>query len=177
MARTPGGYEVLDVARKQLAKTACVREIRILLAVILPLENGMSIGETAKVIGRNADWVSRERNAFIRRKGLPEKNSGKKPNRNRALMTLEEEQKFMSQFTEVARQGKVLSTGEIHEALEKHLGKKVALATVYNLLRRSDWRKLESVKRNVVAGSDTQNDIKFHSDVGQDHSTATAHSG
>ena len=185
MGRPPGGYEILDVARELLTKTSCAREIRILQAVILPLENRMSIRETAKVIGRNADWVSRERNAFIRRGGLPEKISRKRLTRNRALMTLEQEQEFLAQFTEVAGPGQALVVSDIREALQKQLGKKVALATVYNILHRNDWHKMVSDRRNAIVAEDHQDGGKktpqpesvYRTGVGQTHSVATVFSG
>jgi hypothetical protein len=36
--------------------------------------------------------------------------------------------------------GGILVVGNIHKALEEQLGRKVALASAYNLLHRHNWR-------------------------------------
>jgi len=51
----------------------------------------------------------------------------------------------------------------IHNALEQHLGRGVALATAYNLLHRHGWRKLAPYKRNVKADIQAQEEWKKNS--------------
>jgi transposase len=51
----------------------------------------------------------------------------------------------------------------IHNALEQHLGHRVALATAYNLLHRHGWRKLVPDKRNVKADIQAQEEWKKNS--------------
>ncbi len=53
MARKSSGMAVLDVAKEILRRTKSVDELRILQAVIFPLEKGMTIAETAACIGRS----------------------------------------------------------------------------------------------------------------------------
>jgi len=158
MARLAGGREVVGKALGLLAKVTKADELRTLQAVVFPLVNGMSTQETALAVGRSSRWVTSARNAFIRSAGVLKKNT--KKTRNRAHMTKEEEEAFLSPFFENARQGGILVVGEIHKALEQHLGRKVALASAYNLLHRHGWRKLAPDKRNVSADVQSQDEWK-----------------
>ena len=75
-------------------------------------------------------------------------------------MTIEEERAFLAPFFESAQCGGILVVSVIHNALEQHLGRKVALATAYNLLHRHDWRKLAPDKRNTKADVQAQEEWK-----------------
>ena len=47
---------------------------------------------------------------------------------------------------------------DIKQALDAHLGRAVALSSVYNVLHRHNWRKLAPDKRHVKADSEAQAD-------------------
>jgi hypothetical protein len=49
---------------------------------------------------------------------------------------------------------------EIKEALDKRLGRKVALSSTYNLLHRHNWRKLAPDKRHPQSDIQVQDDWK-----------------
>ena len=51
MGHSPRGHEVLDEAKALLAKATCARDILILQAVILPLENRLTIVGLRKLLG------------------------------------------------------------------------------------------------------------------------------
>jgi len=80
--------------------------------------------------------------------------------RRRSNLSLEEEVELLEPFIEKAKSGGILVVASIHEALEKRLGRKVALASVYNLLHRHDWRKLAPDKRHVKADPEIQEEWK-----------------
>ena len=149
MARPARGQEIVGNAQALLAKVTKADELRTLQAVVFPLVNGMSTQETAQAIGRSSRWVTSVRNEFIRNAGMLKKIS--KKTRNRAYMTKDEEEAFLSPFFETARQGGILTVSEMHKTLEQHLRRKVALASAYNLLHRHGWRKLAPDKRNAAA--------------------------
>jgi transposase len=156
MARLPRGQEVLAKARQQLVKTNDANELRVIQAVVFPLLNGMSIQETALAVGRSPRWVTMARNGYIREAGI--RRSKTQAIRNHAHMSLVEEKAFLAPFLEKARCGGMLVVNEIHRAMEEHLGRKVALASAYNLLHRHNWRKLAPDKRNVAADVQAQED-------------------
>jgi len=161
MARPPRGQEVLTQARELLAKVTKADELRALQAVVFPLANGMSTQETAQAIGRSPRWATSKRNEFIRNAGLLK--TGYKKIRNRAHMTKDEEAAFLAPFFESALQGGILVVSVLHKALEQHLGRKVALASAYNLLHRHGWRKLAPDKRNVATDVQGQEEWKKNS--------------
>jgi transposase len=158
MARPPRGKEVLALAQQKLSKASDINELRILQAVVLPLAHGLSTQETALLVGRSPRWVSAARNSYIRNFGIARKDT--KKIRNNAHMSIADEADFLASFLESARRGGILVVNDIHRALEKHLGHKVALATAYNLLHRHGWRKLAPNKRNVAADVQAQEDWK-----------------
>ncbi len=154
MARPAKGYEVLEKARELMAKARTADELRVCQAVIFPLVDGMSIEQTAAHIGRSISWTIRNRSAFIAAGGFAEKD--RPGGRKRANMSIEEERAFLEPFFEKAKSGGILIVGEIHKALERHLGRNVALASAYNLLHRHNWRKLAPDRRHVESDPQAQ---------------------
>lgn len=147
MARLARGQEVLTKAQELLITATKAHELRILQSVIFPLVNGMSTIETATAIGRSPRWVTKVRNEFIRNAAIVKKNSNKI--RNKAYLSTDEEKAFLSSFFDSAKSGGLLEVSVIHKSLEHRLGRKVSLATVYNILHRNGWRKLVPDKRNT----------------------------
>jgi transposase len=161
MARTAQGWEVLETAKEMMMKARTANELRICQAVIFPLEYGMSTEQTAVCIGRSISWTTHNRRLFIAASGFTDR---KRPGgRNNANMTVSEEKAFLEPFVEKANSGGILVVKEIHVALEKHLGRKVALASVYNLLHRNGWRKLAPDKKHVGVDVQAQEDWKKNS--------------
>ena len=66
-------------------------------------------------------------------------------------------------FLEQAATGGVLVVGQIKVALDARLGREAALASVYNLLHRHDWRKLAPDKRHPQSDLLAQEDWKKNS--------------
>jgi hypothetical protein len=78
-------------------------------------------------------------------------------------MTKNEEKAFLAPFFETAQRSGILVVSVVHNALEQHLGRKVAPASAYNLLHRNGWRKLVPYKRHVLADIQAQEDWKKNS--------------
>jgi transposase len=144
-----------------MVKARTADELRVCQAVIFPLVDGMSIKQTAAHIGRSVSWTIRNRSAFIAAGGFAERE--RPGGRKRANMSVDEELAFLEPFFEKAKDGGILVVGEIHRALEQHLGRKVALASAYNLLHRHDWRKLVPDKRHLKSDPQTQENWKKNS--------------
>ena len=136
MAPKAKGWEVLDKAREIMARANTANELRICQAVIFPLEFSMSTEQTAACIGRSISWTTHNRQLFITNSGFADK--PRPGGRKRANMTVSEEKVFLEPFLEKANTGGILVVKEIHIALEKHLDRRVALAstyTIYSILR------------------------------------------
>jgi Transposase and inactivated derivatives len=147
MARPPLGQESVDLAKERLRSSNSAREIRVCLAVILPTEQGLSINDTASLLGRSSRWISHVRKSFFEH-GLSttSENFG---GRRVAHMTLSEEEAFLDSFKAKAKSGGVLEVSAIHAELEKLLSFNVHRSAVYKLLHRHGWRKLAPRKRNT----------------------------
>lgn len=53
-----------------------------------------------------------------------------------------QEAAILADFVERSKIGGILSVVEIRQALEQHIGRKVATTTIYRLMARQGWRKL-----------------------------------
>lgn len=135
------------MAKERLRSSESAREIRVCLAVILPIEQGMSINDTASFLGRSSRWVSHARKSFIEQ-GLSttSENFG---GRRVAYLTMAEEKAFLDSFKVKARSGGVLQISTIQAELEKLLSHQVHRSMVYKLLHRHGWRKLAPRKRHT----------------------------
>lgn len=173
MARKASGAEVLEQAKAGVAKAKTAQDLRQAQAVLLPLEFGLSLEQTAEAIGVSVGWACRLRTEFIRRGGVRAEDRPSRGGRRRENMTKAEEQAFLAPFFEKAAAGGILVVNEIRQALEAQLGRKVALASVYNLLHRHGWRKLAPDKRHPQADVQAQEEWKKNSTNYSPQSTAS----
>ena len=157
MARKASGKDVLETAKVQLAKAKTAEQLRQAQAVVLPLEFGLSLEQTAKAIGLSVGWACQLRTRFAREGGCVQSTRG---GRRRENLTREEEAAFLAPFFEKAKVGGILVVGEIKQALDARLGRTVALASAYNLLHRHGWRKLAPDKRHPQADVAAQEEWK-----------------
>lgn len=163
MGRRSGGLDILSTAKASLPKVKTIEGLRKLQAVVLPLEFGLTLEQTAEATGVSVGWVSQLRNRFIREDGRFDDERPKRGGRYRQNMNREEEEKFLAPFLEKASSGGILIVSEIKEALDKRLGRKVALSSAYNLLHRHNWRKLAPDKRHPQSDIQVQDDWKKNS--------------
>ena len=163
MARTASGREVLAQAKASVAKAKTVDELRQAQAVLLPLEFDLTLEQTAEAIGVSIGWACRLRTQFIRDGGLRREAKLTRGGRRRENMTPEDEMAFLAPFFEKAAAGGILVVTEIKQALDTRLGRKVALASVYNLLHRHGWRKIAPDKRHPKTDVEAQENWKKNS--------------
>jgi len=156
MARPASGRKFLAKAKEMLAKAKSAEELRQAQALILPLEYGFSIEQVAAVTGVSRGWACQLRTRFIRNEGEAARTVSKRGGRRRENMSIEEETTFLAPFLEKAAKGGILVMGEIKQALDAQLGREVALASVYNLLHRHNWRKLAPDKKHPKTDLEAQ---------------------
>ncbi len=116
-------------------------EFQRFLCVWLRVTHNLSTSAIAQIVGWNVNTVRFTQKDFIDR-GVIALIEVKKGGRYHALMTPAEESFFLSSFLERANKGVLVTTNEIKEALEKHLGRSVHKTTVYRMLERNGWRKI-----------------------------------
>ena len=135
-----GDDQVSMSAREAIASAQTVEQLRQAQAVVLPLDYAMSLADTAQVIGVSPGWACQLRRRFMQGKVAGAPDAPTPGGRKRQNMTVQEEREFLAPFLESAAAGGVLVVGEIKAALDKRLGREVALASAYNLLHRHSWR-------------------------------------
>ncbi len=163
MARPASGKEMLSNAKRQLAKARTIGELRQVQAVILPLEYGFTMEQVAAIIGVSKGWACQLRIDFIRSGGFENRDKPQRGGRRRENLSREEEALFLAPFFEKATKGGILVAGEIKRALDEHLGRTTALASVYNLLHRHNWRKLAPDKSHPKSDAEVQKEWKKNS--------------
>jgi transposase len=173
MARTASGEEWLNEAKACLAKAKTVEELRQAQAVVLPLEFGLSLQQTAQAIGVSVGWACQLRTRFVREGGVSGGSRPRPGGRRRENMSREEEAAFLAPFFDKAQVGGILIVGEIKQALDARLGRKVALASAYNLLHRHGWRKLAPDKRHPQTDVAAQEEWKKNSPTSSKKSTGS----
>ena len=142
MARTASGVEHIEAALKLLKSARTADDLRLAQSVLLPLELGLSIEQTALAIGRSSGATCTMRTRFGKvAAGEMLAPRSKRELRNRANTNLERERQILDEVLPDATGGVVIIP-RIKTAIEAKLGKTLALSSVYRMLARHGWRKL-----------------------------------
>jgi transposase len=158
MARPARGADTLEWAREVLARAQTLEQLRQAQAVVLPLDYGLTLEQTAKAIGRSTQWTCRLRNRFLAGEIVGDGQRQSRGGRRRQNMTPDQELAVLAPFLDRAKTGGILVVGQIKAELEAAMGKTMALSSVYNLLHRHGWRKLAPDKRHPQSDSAAQED-------------------
>lgn len=163
MARKARGRDMLERAKASLSKAKTAEGLRQAQAVLFPIAYGMSMEQTAEAIGVSPGWACQLRNRFIKAGKILESDKRRRGGRRRENMSPEEEKEFLLPFFEQAKSGGILVVSDIKSAMDKRLGRTVALASAYNLLHRHGWRKLAPDKRHPQSNEEIQSAWKKNS--------------
>ena len=137
------GTAYLEAARTQRDEAKSVAEFRQALAVLLPLELGISLEQAAQVLGRSKSATCTLRTRFVSTQINPASAPRSKHTlRNRAKASLSQEAQALDEVLAEAAQGGVVTIPMLKPLLEKKLGHTLGLTTVYRMLHRHGWRKL-----------------------------------
>jgi transposase len=80
--------------------------------------------------------------------------------RQRASLTLRQEQRLVERFVQRSARGQVSTGHQFQPALEKALGRRVHKTTVYRILTRHQWRKVVPRPRHPQASAEEQSQFK-----------------
>ena len=164
MARKAGGADQVASAQALLRRAKTADELRTAQAVLLPLELGLSLAQTAKVIGRSVGATCNLRTRYCKvarqERAAPR---AKHALRNRAKATLEREAQILDEVLEGALQGGVIVVPPLREKVAERLGKPVALSTIYRMLARNGWRKLAPDTAHPQGDASAREDWKKNS--------------
>jgi len=161
VARTASGTEHVVAAHALLRNAKTADQLRLAQAVLLPLELGLSIKQTAQAIGRSAGSTCSMRTHFGSLNERPiDSRRSKHDLRNHAHANLDIEKKILDDVLAQAsvRRGAVVS--QLKPAIEAKLGKVIALSSVYRMLARHGWHRSGSNIRNDADGVGTRREWK-----------------
>jgi transposase len=178
MARpVTGDEETIEIAQIAILQATTLDELRQAQAVLLPLLYGLSLQQTAQVIGVSVGWACQLRRRFIAGRFVGAAGQPAPGGRKRQNMSVEQEREFLAPFIEQAQIGGVLVVGQIKAALDKRLGRAVSLSSTYNLLHRHDWRKLVPDKHHPQSDPLAQAEWKKNSPKHSATSSKTGRAG
>jgi len=166
MARPAKGSDSLRKARQALSRAQTVEQLRQAQAVVLPLDYGLSLEQTAQIIGRSVAWTCRLRTRFLAGQIAGDGQRPSRGGRRRQNLSVEQEREVLAPLLERARTGGILVVGQLKAELEARLGRPMALSSVYNLLHRHGWRKLAPDKRHPQSDPQAQQEWKKNSPSG-----------
>jgi hypothetical protein len=150
MARPVTGREFMEAAKERIATAKTVDALRAAQALLLPLEFGLSLEQTAAIIGLSKSRTGKLRTRFQRIEIGVEQVKTKKGLRNHARMSLDEEVKFLTPFIAQAQNTGNLLIPQLKAELERCVGSSVSTSTVYQMLRRHGWSKLAQHSRMAM---------------------------
>ncbi len=143
MSRPASGEAQLEQARAQVNAARSAVQLRAAQAVLLPLELGLTLEQTAVAIGRSVGATCRMRTTFCAvASGQRQPAQAKSSLRNRAKATLAQEAAALDAVLHDARLGGVVIIPRLKPQIEAALGKTMALSGIYRMLHRHHWRKL-----------------------------------
>lgn len=159
MSRKPSGSaEDIRRALETTETTQSASELRRALAVVLPVLHGLSLKQTATLVGRSETWVAKERQNFIQNTVPTSVERTSRGSKNQLIPAAEEDafmemvcQKYIRLHSAwlldltsgpIAYQKVRMSFVEVvHRTLEEQIQRPTTRTTVYNLMARVGKRR------------------------------------
>lgn len=146
-------------AGKAVVTARSVQELRAGQSILLPATLGITLEQTAAMLGVSRASAARLQKRF--RESSTERPRADPPKatwggRRRALMSDPEEQDFLAPWVEKAAGGGLLVVSPLRAALAQKLGRKVAASVIYRMLARHGWRKVAPDTRHPKSDPQVQ---------------------
>lgn len=128
-------------AQRTVRTTRNLDDYRSALAVLLPVKSGLTLAETAKVLGVGTASINRMQTRLHvdRTSASGLRNWG---GRRKSLLTPQGEIDFLRPWAEQAQAAGLLVLSPIRAALAQRVGHPVKASVVWRLLARHGWRKV-----------------------------------
>jgi len=133
--------KLVDKATRIVKATRSLDEFKSALSVLLPVKVGLTLVETANLLGVGTASVNRLQSRLDhgRTSASGKRNWG---GRRKSLLTHQEEIDFLKPWAEQARDAGLLVLSPIRAALAQQVGRPVKASVVWRLLARHGWRKV-----------------------------------
>ena len=127
-------------ARNLLRHARTAAELRAAQAVLFPAEYGLSLRQTAEMLGCSVPTLSRLRR-WLKTAPAGTVLHADWGGRRRQNLSPAEEKRFLNSLKDKARGGYAIAIRLIWQAYEAKLGRSVPDSTIYRLLLRHGWHK------------------------------------
>lgn len=167
--------ECIALARQQSEVAQRAEPLRKALSVLLPAELGITQTRTADLLGIGVATVKRYQAAIQRQARGEPSATGPRGGRHNETLPLDVERAFLADWTRQAEQGEVVLVKPLRLELQRRVGRRIPLYTVYRMLARHGWRKVAPDTKHPKADPAAQEAWKKNSaPVWQPPSVATA---
>lgn len=146
-----------------MANAQSAEELRCAQAVLLPALTGITWRETAALLGVGRATVPRLQASFRQQTTSSKISLRNWGGRRRALLSPEEEERFLAPWAEQAKEGRMLVVSSLRAAFAQRVGQPVAATVVYRMLERHGWRKVAPDTRHPKADPKAQEAWKKNS--------------
>jgi Homeodomain-like domain len=137
--RSGNAREVVRRARLLLEHAATVAQLRAAQAVLFVDDYGLSLRQTAEMMGCSVPTVGRLRRWLKTTPPNEQALHAHWGGRRRQNFSFAEERKFLNTFKNQGRDGQGIAVKSIWQAYETMLGRSVPDSTIYRLLQRHGW--------------------------------------
>jgi transposase len=155
--------EMVNISQQIVKEADTARQLRTGLSILIPKVCAVPNTDTAKVLGVGTATVVRMQKQIRDQVAGKPVSKGTWGGRRRQHLTFEQEAEFLEPWIEKAEKGGVLVVPPIHAALKGRLGRPVAASTVYRMLARHGWRKVEPDTCHPKRDAEAQEDFKKNS--------------
>jgi len=146
MARKSTGTEALEKAQQDLISATTINQLQVAQAVVMPLLLGLTLTETASVIGKTAGWVARSRISYIKKFSEATVSEGRGGRRN-SLLTLDQELYYVAYA--IAMAGRWGAARLLREIFKEHRDLTVARSTAIRIIERVERTRKTDLEREV----------------------------
>ena len=161
---TPISKEATESLKRLLEVSRTKADFRRVLCFWLRARLHMSSREVAEAVGYTDGMVRRIQSRYLR-EGESSLFGKRRGGRRYGNMSIDQETRFLTVFTEQANSGGVIVVSEIKRAYEKAIGHTVPKSTVYRMLYRHGWRKIVPRPRHPKADKKSQEAFKKTSET------------
>jgi hypothetical protein len=137
--RSGNSREVVRRARLLLRRADTAAELRAAQSVLFVDDYGLSLQQTAEMMGCSVPTVGRLRRWFKTAPPNEQALHAHWGGRRRQNFSFAEEKRFLNTFKNRSRYGQAIAVKSIWQAYEAMLGRAVPDSTIYRLLQRHGW--------------------------------------
>ena len=152
--------QAVRYAQQQVQTAHDIQSLRRGLAVLVPAQTGISQAQTADLLGIAVATVKRYQETLYQRAHGTDVPMRQRGGRRNETMSLDVERSFLANWAKQAKQGEVVVVRQLREDLQRRVGRRIQLYTVYRILARHGWRKVAPDTKHPKGDPDAQEAFK-----------------